>query len=81
MDYPKDPIYKEAIAGLKRNQQWKVICSEIGSNINRNTFKFIERFKANHKYLINVKQVLKKKFLSNGLFKKYKIRIYAKRFT
>jgi hypothetical protein len=81
MESPRDPTFKEAMAGPEKDQWWKAICQEIMENVQRDTFQFIHRNEAVHKHLIDAKWVLKKKYNSDGSLEKYKARVVARGFT
>lgn len=55
MKSPRDPTFKEAMAGPEKEQWWKAICQDIMQNIQRDTFQFIHKNKAVHKHVIDAK--------------------------
>ena len=69
---------KEALDGNKA-EQWKIaVYKEILENLTRRTFKFIKGYR---QHVIDLKWVLKKKYLSIGQLEKFKARICARGFT
>ncbi|KAI1006505.1 hypothetical protein K3495_g1716 [Podosphaera aphanis] len=76
-----EPSLSQAMKGPERNKWIDAMNTEISGCLSRDTFRFVDALPEDRGRIVTAKWILKREYLSNMEFDKYKARIVARGFT